>query len=180
MTADITTIGTSIVYQNRWMRVREDDILRSDGSTGLYGVVEKPDYAVIVALEDRRVHLVEQYRYPVKGRYWELPQGSWEDAPHAEPIEVARAELREDTGLAADTVVPVGYLFQAYGYSNQGFHVFLATGLRREGTARDPEELDLVSRAFDVSEVLRMIANGNIKDVTTVAAMSVLQLKGLI
>ena len=55
------------------MRVREDTIRRRDGSTGIYGVVAKPDFVVIVPVEDDgRVHLVEQYRYPVKGRYWEL------------------------------------------------------------------------------------------------------------
>ena len=56
MTADeaenIETIGTRIVYQNRWVRVREDAIHRRDGSTGIYGVVEKPDFAVIAPCED--------------------------------------------------------------------------------------------------------------------------------
>ena len=57
------------------MRVREDTIRRRDGSIGIYGVVEKPDFVVIVPIEDDgRLHLVEQYRYPVEGRYWELPK----------------------------------------------------------------------------------------------------------
>jgi hypothetical protein len=69
----IQTTSTRFVYENRWMRVPEDTIRRRDGSTGIYGVVEKPDFVVIVLVEnDRRVHLVKQYRYPVKGRYWEL------------------------------------------------------------------------------------------------------------
>ena len=69
------------------MRVREDMIRRRDGSTGIYGVVEKPDFVVIVPVEDDgRVHLVEQYRYPVKGRYWEFPQGSWEREPGVDLI----------------------------------------------------------------------------------------------
>jgi len=63
--ADITTTGTSVVYENRWMRVREDTIRRRDGSDGLYGVVEKPDFVVIVPLNGDRLHLVEQFRYPV-------------------------------------------------------------------------------------------------------------------
>ena len=96
----IETTSTRLVYENRWMRVREDTIRRPDGSSGIYGVVEKPDFVVIVPVDDDgRLHLVEQYRYPVKGRYWELPQGSWEQAPGAEPLEMARAELREETGL---------------------------------------------------------------------------------
>jgi hypothetical protein len=84
--ANIETTSTRFVYENRWMRVREDMIRRRDGSTGIYGVVEKPDFVVIVPVEDDgRVHLVEQYRYPVKGRYWEFPQGSWEREPGVDP-----------------------------------------------------------------------------------------------
>ena len=65
----IETTSTRLVYENRWMRVREDMIRRRDGSSGIYGVVEKPDFVVIVPVEDDgRLHLVEQYRYPVKGR----------------------------------------------------------------------------------------------------------------
>jgi len=69
------------------MRVREDAIRRRDGSSGIYGVVEKPDFVVIVPVDDDgRLHLVEQFRYPVKGRYWELPQGSWEEVAGADPL----------------------------------------------------------------------------------------------
>jgi ADP-ribose diphosphatase len=65
---DIETIGTRIVYENRWMRVREDAIRRRDGSSGIYGVIEKPDFVVIVPVDDDgHLHLVEQFRYPVRG-----------------------------------------------------------------------------------------------------------------
>ena len=92
---NIETTSARLVYENRWMRVREDTIRRPDGSSGIYGVVEKPDFVVIVPVDDDgRLHLVEQYRYPVKGRYWELPQGSWEQASGAEPLEMARGLRR--------------------------------------------------------------------------------------
>src|SRR3954464_4628994 len=111
------------------MCVREDAIRLRDGSPGIYGVVEKADFVVVAAVEDGRIHLVEQYRYPVRGRYWELPQGSWDHAPAADPVEVARGELREETGLTAAEMLHAGHLFQSYGYSTQGYHVFLARGL---------------------------------------------------
>ena len=127
---NIETTSTRLVYENRWMRVRADTIRRRDGSTGIYGIVEKPDFVVIVPVEDDgRLHLVEQYRYSVKGRYWELPQGSWEQEPGADPMEMARGELREETGLDASHMTYVGHLFEACGYADQGFHIFLATGL---------------------------------------------------
>ncbi len=69
--------SSRVAYENQWMRVREDEFLLPDGSPGLYGVVEKADFALVIPLEDDTVHLVEQYRYPVGERQWEFPQGSW-------------------------------------------------------------------------------------------------------
>lgn len=172
--------GSRLVYENRWMRVREDTILHADGTPGIYGVVEKPNFVVIAAIEDGQVHLVEQYRYPVGARFWELPQGAWEHAPDADPLEVARGELREETGLRAARMVCAGRLFQAYGYATQGYHVYLATGLRAGASALDPEEQGLIARAFPLAEVDRMIGDGVIADATTVAAWGLLRMKGLV
>jgi ADP-ribose pyrophosphatase len=178
---DIETLGTRIVYDNRWMRLREDTIRRRDGSEGIYTVVEKPDFVVIVPIEeDGRVHLVQQYRYPVRARYWEFPQGPWEETPEADPADVARGELREETGLIAARMVHAGHLFEAYGYSNQGYHIYVATGLQRGEAVLDHEEQDLVSRAFPLPEVERMIRDGEIgeiKDGTTVAVFGLLRLR---
>jgi ADP-ribose pyrophosphatase len=163
------------------MRVREDAIRRRDGSDGIYGVVDKPDFVVVVALErNRHLHLVQQFRYPVGRRYWELPQGSWEQMPCADPLEVARGELREETGLEAEEMVHAEHLFEAYGYATQGYHVFLATGLQPGGAAREHEEQDLATRSFALAEVERMIRDGEIRDAATVAALGLLRLKGLL
>jgi len=180
MPPDIKTLSSRVVYENRWMRVREDAIERGDGSPGIYGVVEKADFAVIVPLDNGMIHLVEQYRYPVQGRYWELPQGSWEDAPGIDPLELARAELREETGLTAVTMIHVGHLFECYGYSTQGYHIYLAQGLRSGEAQRERTEQDMVSRAFPVEDVLAMITEGRIKDAATVAALGMLRMKGLL
>lgn len=178
----IRTVESRVVYENRWMRVREDAIERSDGSRGLYGVVEKPDFVAIAAIDRPRglIHLVEQYRYPVAGRYWELPQGSWETRPDVPPEQVACAELAEETGIVASKMVYVGALFLAYGYSSQRYHVFLAEDLKHGATALEAEEADLVSHAFPLSEVEAMIADGTIRDATTVAALGLIRLKGLL
>lgn len=180
MTREIETTATRVVYENRWMRVREDAIVRRDGSHGIYGVVEKADFAIIAPIENGLIHLVEQYRYPVQGRYWELPQGSWEQAPEADPLELARAELREETGLTAETMLHVGHLFECYGHSNQGFHIYLAQGLKAGEASREHTEQDMVCRAFPVAEVLDMILRGVIKDAATVATLGLLQLKGFL
>src|SRR5690349_13786677 len=150
MAVDVSTIRQRVVYENRWMRVREDDVMRRDGSRGIYGVVEKPDFVTVAAVEAGQLHLVRQYRYPVQGRYWELPQGSWEQAPGSDPLQVARAELREETGIEAAEMIYAGHLFLAYGYSTQGYRIFLATGLRHGAADRADEEQDLVTRPFAI------------------------------
>lgn len=176
---DILTLSTETVYQNRWMTVRQDAVRFAGGSEGIFGVVEKPDYVAIVPVDgDGLVHLVQQYRYPVSGRYWEIPQGSWETRPDADPETVALAELAEETGLRARTLTHVGHLFQAYGYSNQGFNVYLAGGLESGEANREASEHDMIARPFTVDDIIEMIASGDIRDATTVAAIGLLRLKG--
>ena len=161
------------------MSVREDKIIRADGSQGIYGVVEKSDFAVIAAVDADRIYLVEQYRYPVEERFWELPQGSWEDSA-VDPLLLAKAELREETGLVAHAMVHVGHLFLAYGFSNQGYNVFLASDLQQLDPRLEPEEHGLIARPFALTEFERMIGNGIIKDATTIAAYGLLRIKGLL
>lgn len=176
---EIETLGSSILYKNRWMTLREDAIVRADGSTGRYSVVEKPDFAVIAAVADGEIHLVEQYRYPVQGRYWELPQGSWEDDA-VDPLVLACAELREETGLTAGTMQHAGRLFLGYGYSTQAYDVFFATDLTPGETQLDPEELGLIARPFKLERFEDMIRDGTIRDASTVAAYGLLRLNGLL
>ena len=177
---EIATLGSRLIYENRWMRLREDAIRRRDGTQGIYGVVEKPDFVVVAPVEpDGSVHLVEQYRYPVGARYWEFPQGTWEGEPDADPLALARGELEEETGLAAAEMIDAGYLLQGYGFSTQGYHVFLARGLTPTARRLDPEEQGLITRRFPAAELTRMIREGEIQDASTVAAMGLLVLKGL-
>lgn len=152
------------------MTVREDRVRRSNGDHGLFGIVEKPDFSLIVPFDGERFHLVQQYRYPVNGRFWEFPQGSLELEPDATPEHVANTELREETGLSAERITWLGKLFQAYGYSNQGVHVFLATALEHGEASPETEEQGMVNQAFTRAECEAMIGSGLISDLATVAA----------
>ena len=71
------TTGSREVYRNPWIRVREDAVERADGSAGVYSVVEKPHFALVLPYERDGFWLVEQFRYPVGRRAWEFPQGTW-------------------------------------------------------------------------------------------------------
>ncbi|HEY4459233.1 MAG TPA: NUDIX hydrolase [Pseudonocardiaceae bacterium] len=166
--------GSREVYTNSWMRVREDSIVRPDGSTGIYGVIDKPDYALVIALDGDQLHLVEQFRYPLGLRRWEFPQGTAPDRADVDPLELARRELREETGLRAASMTRIGQLDVAPGMSSQRGQVFLATGLTEGTPERELEEQDMRSAWFSRSKVESMMRNGEITDAQTIAAYALL------
>ena len=165
----ITTLSSREVYRNHWMRLREDEILRSNGKRGIYGVVEKEDAAVILPIDHGRVWLVEQFRYTIQERALELPQGGWEMEVE-NPEELARGELKEEMGLDAAEMTQLGTLWIAYGFTRQRQHVFLATGLTQTEKQPDPEEHDLVVRSMPVEEFEELMLNGTVRDNSTLAA----------
>ena len=175
---EITQLTTRIAYANKWLRVREDTVRRADGSEGLYGVVERREFVVVAPWQDGCLTMVEQYRYPIRRRLWELPMGTCE--PGALPLETARTELREETGLTADRLDFVSTVFQGSGYSDQFGHIFLATGLRPGPPAREASELGMVQRAVPLAELEAMIRDGTLQDAVSLAAIGVLRMRGLL
>jgi 8-oxo-dGTP pyrophosphatase MutT (NUDIX family) len=173
---EIRRVSTRTVYENRWMRVREDQIERQDGTSGIYGVVEKPDYVVVIPRDEQGFFLVEQFRYPVNERCWEFPQGSWEDAPDAAPESLARGELEEETGLRAGEMRHLGRLYEAYGFCSQAFDIFLATDLQRGTPGREAEEQGMRVTHFGARQLEAMIRDGVIKDGPSIAAYGLLLL----
>ena len=170
----IVRIASREVYRNNWMTVREDDIRRSDGSVGIYGVIDKPAYALIIAADGDRLRLVEQYRYPLGERRWEFPQGTAPGRADLEPVELAARELREETGLTAGSMVVLGCLDVAAGMSSQRGWVILATEIREGVPDREHEEQDMRSQWFPRVRVEQMILAGEITDAQSIAAYALL------
>ena len=171
----ITTLSSREVYRNPWMRLREDQIRRSNGQKGIYGVVEKDDAAIVIPLDRGRIWLVEQFRYTIEERAVELPQGGWEMEVE-NPEELARGELKEEMGLHAAQMTYLGWNWIAYGFTRQKHHVFLATGLTETEKDPDPEEHDLVVRCVPVEEFEEMMLDGVIRDNCTLAAWAMYML----
>src|SRR5439155_24360150 len=135
------------------MVVREDRIRRPDGSDGIYGVVDKPDYALVIPLDGDRLHLVEQFRYPLGMRRWEFPQGTAPNRAESDAVELAHRELTEETGLRAEVMTLLGLMDTAPGMSSQRGRVFLATGLRQGEPRREATEQDMRTAWFARDEV---------------------------
>jgi 8-oxo-dGTP pyrophosphatase MutT (NUDIX family) len=152
------------------MRLHEDTTERADGTPGLYGWIEKGPAAIVVPVDGDDVWLVEQFRHPVRERFWEFPQGGWEDAPDAPPESLARGELAEETGLRAASLELLGRLYFAYGISNQAVDVWRATGLEPGPQDLEETERGLVVARFSADEVERMVLANVIRDAASVAA----------
>ncbi|WP_326958223.1 NUDIX hydrolase [Amycolatopsis sp. NBC_01286] len=172
----IQRVASREVYRNNWMTVREDEIRRLDGSAGIYGVIDKPAYALVIAQDGDRFRLVEQFRYPLGERRWEFPQGTAPDLADVPPGELAARELREETGLRAGTMVTLGRLDVAAGMSSQRGWVFLATELTEGEPEREIEEQDMRSAWFTRADVEKMILTGEMTDAQSLAAWTQLML----
>jgi ADP-ribose pyrophosphatase len=175
----IKTISTREVYRNPWTSVREDVIERSDGKRGIYGVIDKDPACIVIPLDRTAdgdfLYLIEQFRYTVMGRFLEFPQGGWEDAD-AIPEELARGELREETGLTAGRMTHLASLQIAYGVMNQKHYCFLAEDLQAGSPDPDAEETDLVLHRVSVAEFESMLLDGTIVDNCTAAVWGIYRL----
>lgn len=172
----IRPLSSRVAYRNQWMTLREDQVERRDGSRGIYAVIDKPDFALIIPAENDGFHLVEQYRYPTGRRMWEFPQGTYPDGRTGDPEDLARTELEEETGMHAGHLRRLGFLHCAHSITGQAFHVFLATDLTHGTPRRETEEQDMRQAWVPRDALERRIAGGEITDDSTLAAYTLLLL----
>lgn len=175
---EIQQIATREVYRSPWMLVREDVVRFPSGATGTYSVVDKQDFVVVLPFADGGFWLVQQFRYPVGRREWEFPQGGWPAGSTGTPAELAAQELREETGHTAASLAHLGRLHAAYGYSSQGYDVFLAGGLTAGPPEREHTEADMVHEWRALPDIRAMIRSGEFADAHSVAALALYDLSG--
>jgi 8-oxo-dGTP pyrophosphatase MutT (NUDIX family) len=152
-----------VAYDNPWIAVYHDEVLRPDGQPGIYGVVHYKNRAVgVVALDDRdRVLLVGQYRYTVDVYSWEIPEGG---APFDEdPLEAARRELQEETGYTAAQWQEVLRGHLSNSITDEEGICYLARGLQ-PGAARPEGTEELQVRWVPFEHALGMVLRGEITD----------------
>jgi 8-oxo-dGDP phosphatase len=177
---DVRMLGSRVVYEDAWMRLRKDDIERRDGSRSTYAFVERGDFALVIPFEDDGFHLVEEFRYPIGRRTWSFPQGGFPAGDTGSTDELAALELAQETGLRAKELTKLGTLNSAHGITSQCGHYYLATGLEPGEPDREPEEQDMRQAWVPRSRFEEMIRDGGITDDSTLAAYALFLMRGAI
>jgi len=163
------TLASRPVYENRWIRVREDQVEMPDGRTTIYGVVHCGGcIGVLPFLDPDTVVLVGQYRYVARDFYWEMPTGGIK--PGESETAAVQRELAEEAGYLADRLVKVCAFHTSKSVLDETANIYLAEGLRPASRPADPTEFIEV-RAFPFAEVVRMVERDEIKDAMTIVAV---------
>ena len=162
--------STRIVYDNNWILVREDEVTNPGGGQNLYGHVHFKNVAVAILPidENGHTHLVGQSRYTLKQHSWELPMGG---APLDEdPLDAAKRELREETGLTARHWREVLRLHLSNSITDELGIAYIATGLT-PGERQLEETEDIEVRTVPLEEAVQMALDGEITDAMSVATL---------
>lgn len=170
------TLSQSVVYENAWIQVQEDQVLRPDGKPGIYGIVSYKNKAVGVLPIDRdgNVYLVGQFRYPLGFYSWEIPEGG---CPFGEDtLSAAVRELKEETGLSAGHYEVLGRAHLSNSVSDEEAVFYLATDLT-EGLPQPEGTESLAIRRLPFTEALAMVQQGEITDALSVLAIQSYALK---
>ncbi len=164
------TVSTRPIYDNPWISVREDDVIRPDGRPGIYGVVSYKNRAIGVLPVDEAgdVWLVGQYRYTIDEYSWEIPEGG---GPLDESPEMAAArELREETGLVAGKLEWIASARLSNSVTDEIALIYRALELTRGPS--DPEGTErLEIRKVPLEKAIEMVESGSITDSITIIAL---------
>ena len=163
-------LASAVAHANPYFHVRHDRVMRPDGREGDWYVVETPDNAATIALDEGgAVVLVGEWVYPVEEYGWSIPSGALE--PGEAPLAAAQRELREETGIQADYWESLGSFYLSQGMSTQTSHLFLATGLR-EGTA-SPEGTEALEIArVPLDDAWARACAGELRDSVTLVGLA--------
>lgn len=164
------TKKTTDIYQNPWIKVEEHEIVNPAGNDGIYGTVhfKNKALAIIPIDEEGNTWLVGQYRYPLNLYSWELPMGG--GPVDGDELESAKRELREETGLTAETWTEIMKIHTSNSVTDEEGIVYLAENLTLGETEFEETEI-LMIRKLPFSEVLEMVMNGSITDGISIAGI---------
>ena len=168
------TLSEQAIYENNWIQITEFQVLNPAGKAGIYGVVHFKNFAIgIVPYQNGDIWLVGQYRYPLKRYSWEIIEGGGDR--EGGTLESAARELKEETGMTAETYTPIVEMHLSNSVSDEWSIIYLATGLT-QGEAEPEETEQLQVRKVSLQQAFEEVEAGKITDSMSVAAIYKLML----
>lgn len=166
-------IASRTVFTAKLFKVKNIDLPLPDGKNKTYELVDIQSAITVLPLDDEgNVYLVEQYRIGAGKDLLELPAGKIEH--DEDPLEAARRELREEIGMDAAEIKPLGNFYMSPGYANEYMYCFLATGLYAAPLSPDSDEFINVKKV-PLSQVIALVNQGKMDDSKTLAALMLAQ-----
>ncbi len=164
------TLSSSYLYRGRIINVRQDRVQVSGSQVAFREIVEHPGAVAMLALdEESNLVLVKQHRQPAGEILLEVPAGKLE--PGEDPMDCAKREMAEETGLEGSTWQELFTFYPSPGFCDEKIHLYKVEGLyKAPAPVTDPDEKISVIR-LPLKEVGDMIINGEIKDGKTIIAM---------
>lgn len=163
-------IDSRTIYENPWLRLREDKVIRPDGKPGIYSVVEiKPSVGIVVVNEKNEIALVGQWRYAHNKFSLEIPTGG-SNKEDREILDSAKRELEEETGIQAKKWVSLGSIDNSNGATTDVANLFYASDLIFTESHQEPNE-DIVTKWVNFEQAVDMVMEGEITESCSVAAI---------
>ncbi|OOC42640.1 NUDIX domain-containing protein [Thermosipho sp. 1074] len=155
------------IFKGVLLHVKKDEVLLENGRKSTREYVLHPGaVAVVPILDDNKVVMVKQYRYPIGRELLEIPAGKF-DFKGEDPLECAKRELKEETGFQAKDYTYLGYIHTTPGFSNEVIYIYLARNLVKGNAEPDEDEIIKIE-VKDIEEVLEKCISGDITDSKTI------------
>lgn len=164
-------LDSRTIYDSDWMRVVEDHVINPGGGENHYGHVrfKRKAIAILPLDENGNTWLVGQHRYTLDEWSWELPMGGSD--PEEDPLDTAKRELKEETGLSASKWTALMRLHTSNSITDEEGFVFIAEDLQAGEASLDEQEQDLELRKLPLADAIDMVKGGEITDAISVAAL---------
>ena len=173
------TLNSAVRYENPWLAIRHEEVVTPAGTPGIYGVVSFKNKAVgVIPLdEDGNTYLVGQYRYPLDEYSWEIPEGG--SPLGTDPLESAKRELKEETGLEASQCTPIARIHTSNSATDEEGFLYIAEGLT-QGDHEPEETEELRIWKLPLAEAVDMVMASRITDALSVSGLlMVARLRGV-
>ncbi len=178
---ELKRLSRQELYSGKVFDLLVDQVEYPSGNKAVREIAHHPGGAATVPiLDDGRVLLVKQLRYPFGTHIYELPAGKL--SPGEDPQLAAARELEEETGYIAGSLEHLTTIYTTPGFCDEEIHIFLATQLREApgGHKREEGEFSMTVEPKLLSEALAMVESGEIKDGKTIIGLLLVErrLKG--